>query len=304
MRLLRGLFAGLGLGLALIPVTGALALPVQEVPVTGIAPPQPAGPLASVDDLEAQMLSIINNERAAAGVGAVQMQPWAQGVARAHSQDMAAAGSLWHNLTGFMGPGHSVLGSPFLGENAAFSSTLGGCDGILFSDPPHRAITLDARFNYVGVGVAYGAGNYVYLTEDFAQIGSSGHAAAAPATSAQAAPAPAVTRGPVAPRVAVVRPATPAVQPVAAAPVPTPTPVVVSDTQPAPAPSPVVVPQPVAAKAQPVKLVDARPAGNRAPVLLALGLGVVLLAGLAGVAATTLKAILPVTMKGTSRFKR
>src|SRR5882672_7681453 len=75
--------------------------------VTAPAPSQPDGPVASVDELEAQMLSMINAERAAAGVGAVQQIGWAHSVARQHSQDMAAAGDIWHNMAGFIAQGRA-----------------------------------------------------------------------------------------------------------------------------------------------------------------------------------------------------
>src|SRR5205823_4855302 len=131
---------------------------------------QPDGPVGSVDELEAQMLSMINAERAAAGVGAVQQIAWAHSVARQHSQDMAAAGDIWHNIAGFVAQGRAAMGASYLGENVAMDSTLAAGDALLYSDIPHRNITLDGRFNYVGLGIALDSKNWVYVTEDFAQI--------------------------------------------------------------------------------------------------------------------------------------
>src|SRR5438874_8429563 len=88
----------------------------SEQPVTAPAPPQPPGPLPSVDELEAQMLSMVNAERAAAGVGAVQQIEWAHSVAQQHSQDMAAAGDIWHNIAGFIDQGRGAMGATYLGE--------------------------------------------------------------------------------------------------------------------------------------------------------------------------------------------
>ena len=171
----------------------------SEQPATAPAPPQPPGPLPSVDELEAQMLSMVNAERAAAGVGAVQQVGWSHSVARQHAQDMAAAGDIWHNIAGFINRGHGALRATYLGENVAMDSTLAADDALLYSDIPHRNVTLDRRFNSVGVGIALDSKNWVYVTEDFAQIlgGAAPQAAglvnahAAPAVSAPAARAPA-----------------------------------------------------------------------------------------------------------------
>ena len=134
------------------------------------------------------MLAKINAQRAAVGAPAVQVQPWARTVAQAHSRDMVAADNLFHNLAGYMQVGRQAMGATELGENVGMDSTLDSVDALLYSDPPHRAITLDARFNYVGIGIALTAQNWVYLTEDFSQI-PGGARAAAPVTQAIAPPA-------------------------------------------------------------------------------------------------------------------
>lgn len=164
---------GAALLLTAIPATTAFADSNQtgtEAAATAPAPPQPAGPVPSVDVLEAQMLSMINAERADVGVGPVQPIDWAHSVAVQHSQDMAAAGDIWHNIAGFIDQGRSAMRATYLGENVAMDSTLAADDALLYSDIPHRTVLLDARFNYVGVGIALDSKNWVYVTEDFAQI--------------------------------------------------------------------------------------------------------------------------------------
>ena len=144
------------------------------------------------------MLSMVNAERAAAGAGPVQQVGWAHSVARQHAQDMAAAADIWHNITGFIDRGHSALRATYLGENVAMDSTLAADDALLYSDIPHRNVTLDRRFNTVGLGIALDSRNWVYVTEDFAQIpgwaapraagsaNGNAHAAAVPAPVAPA----------------------------------------------------------------------------------------------------------------------
>jgi len=238
---------------------------------TAPAPPQPDGPVGSVDELEAQMLSMINAERAAAGVGAVQQIGWAHSVAQQHSQDMAAAGDIWHNITGFIAQGRAAMGASYLGENVAMDSTLAANDALLYSDIPHRNITLDSRFNYVGLGIALDSKNWVYVTEDFAQIpgGPSQRTALAVTRPVATQPAP-VAKPPVA-KAAVVR-APVAKAPVAVAttkPAPIKAPVVAAALAPAaattvaakPAPAPAVA-APAPPPAQPVQAISAKPVSH------------------------------------------
>jgi len=201
----------------------------SQQPASAPAPPQPPGPLPSVDELEAQMLSMVNAERAAAGVGSVQQVGWAHSVARQHAQDMAAAGDIWHNAD-FVARGHSALRATYLGENVAMDSTLAADDALLYSDIPHRNVTLDRRFNAVGLGIALDARNWVYVTEDFAQIpgwapqaAGSANAHAATVATAPVARAP-VPKAPVA-RASVVSANKPQVVAAAPAPAPVPAPV-------------------------------------------------------------------------------
>jgi hypothetical protein len=141
---------------------------------------------------------------------------------------MAAAGDIWHNIAGFINRGHSALRATYLGENVAMDSTLAADDALLYSDIPHRNVTLDRRFNTVGLGIALDSRNWVYVTEDFAQIPgwAAPHAAGSASAHVAAAPAP-VARAPVA-RAAVAKaslvttnkPQVVAVAPPASAPVP------------------------------------------------------------------------------------
>jgi hypothetical protein len=190
--------------------------------VPGVSPT--VAPQPSVDDLEAQMLSLLNGERQAAGVPPVQEQPWAHSIAREHSQEMAAAGNIWHNMTGYMNQGHQVIGAIYLGENVSMDHSLEANDARLFASPGHHQNIVDPRFDYIGIGIALDANNWVYVTEDFSQIprgmvAQSVKPAAIPAP-APAPPASEPARSPPvsAPAPAPPRPAAPALSPQAAAP--------------------------------------------------------------------------------------
>jgi uncharacterized protein YkwD len=248
---------------------------------TAPAPSQPVGPVATVDELEAQMLSMINAERAAAGVGPVQQIGWAHSVAQQHSQDMAAAGDIWHNIAGFIDQGRGAMGATYLGENVAMDSTLAANDALLYSDIPHRNITLDGRFNYVGLGIALDSKNWVYVTEDFAQIPgrpSQGSAVAitkpvasqpapvakAPVAKAPAAKAPVikapVIKAPV--TIAVAKPPTIKAQVVAAVPAPAAVAAVAAEPAPAPPVAAPAAPADQPAHAQPAQAISAKPVSH------------------------------------------
>ncbi|MCW3044229.1 MAG: hypothetical protein JWL57_2387, partial [Actinobacteria bacterium] len=102
--------------LASHPLAAHLIAAQEQVPPDPTAPSvAPASaPQPSIDDLEAEMLARVNAKRAAAGVGPLQDQSWAQSVARQHSQEMANAGTIWHNMAGYMDQGHQALGATYL----------------------------------------------------------------------------------------------------------------------------------------------------------------------------------------------
>src|SRR2546429_383641 len=101
---------------------------------------------------------------AADGVPPLQNQPWAHSVARQHSEQMAGAGEIWHNTAGYMNQGHQVLGASYLGENVSMDRTLEANDALLFASPEHHQNIVDPRFNFVGIGIARDAKNWVYVT--------------------------------------------------------------------------------------------------------------------------------------------
>lgn len=248
-----------------------------EVAATAPAPSQLGTAILPVAQLEAQMLSMINAERAAAGVGPVVTQSWSQSTAEQHSQAMAAAGDIFHNMTGYMDVARGILGATALGENVGMDSTLAAVDSLLFADPPHQAITLDGRYNTVGVGIAYDAKNWVYLTEDFAAIPGAG-------TVTRAA-APVVAKAPVVKAPVVAKPVAPTVVtvPKPAVTTPAPAPVVPAPVAPAPVAATPVVPSPAAPAPTPTHLAAAPVAATSAfrPVT-AIGLALLCLMALVG----------------------
>ncbi|HMC04710.1 MAG TPA: CAP domain-containing protein, partial [Actinomycetota bacterium] len=213
--------------------------------VTPTAAPQPP-----VDDLEAQMLSLLNDERETAGLAPLQDQPWAHSIAREHSQQMAGAGDIWHDTAGYMGQGHRVLGATVLGENVSMDKTLEANDARLFASPGHHQNIVDPRFNYVGIGIALDANGWVYVTQDFSDIP---HGVVAQSVKPAAAPAP----------------VQPASAPAASSPVPAPAPVPPKPPAPTLSPQAAAPPAPVPPAPAVAAPVLAAPAPGRVPTAAA-----------------------------------
>ena len=214
--------------LGLIAPVLVAAITIAPLPANASTPAVAAPASATSDEFTAANFASVNSQRAAAGVAPLQMQTWAEGVAQVHSLDMANAGDIFHNMTGYMALGRSAMGASYLGENVAMGTNLDYAQNALITSPLHRKNTLDPRFNFVGIGAATDAAGQVYITEDFAQINGGSAQPAAPGAPIQApvvvptpkpvaapvtvaAPRPAVAPKPVvAPRVAA---STPAVAP-------------------------------------------------------------------------------------------
>lgn len=229
----------------------------------------------TVPEMQAALLADLNRERAAAGLGSLTTQPWAQSVAMAHSADMATARDIWHNYSGFVDVAHQAVNAYVNGENVGMAYTLDQADAALMASPSHRSNILYPLFNEVGIGIARDPIGYVYVTEDFVDIRPPGATASAPAhatTAAQvAATSPTAPAPPTPPAPAV----TPAVTPPPAA-----TPIV-------PPPSPQVR-APAASsggrQGQPLAAGPARLSAHRSgfpwPLALLATLGAFLVAGL------------------------
>jgi hypothetical protein len=85
--------------------------------------------------------------------------------ARAHSQQMAVSGGIFHStnlpaIAGAVAPNWRSAG-----ENVGVGGSVSVLDSALMNSAPHRANILGG-YNYVGIGVAYN-GNRMYVTEMF-----------------------------------------------------------------------------------------------------------------------------------------
>jgi hypothetical protein len=132
---------------------------------------------------ESDFIARINSLRASRGLGAVQSHPVLTAKAQGWAAHMAATGCLCHSN---LSDGVSVSWSK-LGENVGRGPSVGSLHDAFVNSPAHQANMLDGRFNYVGVGVAYGGGQ-MWVAEVFMQSSGGGGGGGGGASAAPAAP--------------------------------------------------------------------------------------------------------------------
>ncbi len=129
----------------------------------------------ATDPLEAQVLTLINAERAALGLNAVLLDLGLDRAAEAHSLDMATNGCFSHDscngglwstrIQGYYNE-NTTLGEIIAAGYATAESVVAGW----MNSPGHKANILDASFKVAGVGLVSGVAgsNYpTYWTVDF-----------------------------------------------------------------------------------------------------------------------------------------
>jgi uncharacterized protein YkwD len=122
-------------------------------------------------DLEAQMLELVNRERAAAGLKPLAPDPELTEVARRHSADMFARGYFAHVNPEGRSPFDrmTAAGVKFrtAGENLALAPTLQIAHTGLMNSPGHRANILQPSFGRLGIGIMDGGRRGLMVSQEF-----------------------------------------------------------------------------------------------------------------------------------------
>jgi uncharacterized protein YkwD len=122
-------------------------------------------------DLEAEMLQLVNQERAAHGLNPLTADTELRGVARMHSEDMFARGYFSHNTPDGDNPFDRIraagLRYVLAGENLALAQTVTLAHNGLMDSPGHRANILRANFSRVGIGIMDGGRYGLMVTQKF-----------------------------------------------------------------------------------------------------------------------------------------
>jgi uncharacterized protein YkwD len=190
---------------ATTPPTTAPSATVPPVTQPAPAPSAGAHPSPGVDSAgAAQLLDLVNQVRAEAGLGTLVTRDDIVSIAVGHSQDMANQSLLFHNDNLFSPAVRASLGAGALGENVDMNFNIPAVHAAFMNSPHHLANIVDPRFTAAGFGVVIDAAGDYWVTEDFAQIKGIAAPRSAPRPpAARAATSPA---GPPRARVAAVAP--------------------------------------------------------------------------------------------------
>ena len=122
-------------------------------------------------DLEAQMLELVNQERAAVGLDPLEADPEMLPVARAHSADMFARGYFSHQTPEGKSPFDRIREADVrfrtAGENLALAPTVEIAHRGLMNSPGHRENILRPQFGRVGIGILAGGRHGIMVTQKF-----------------------------------------------------------------------------------------------------------------------------------------
>jgi uncharacterized protein YkwD len=122
-------------------------------------------------DLEAEMLALINRERAADGLAPLEADPEMREVAVKHSADMFERGYFSHNTPEGESPFDRMREDDVrfrtAGENLALAPSLQIAHTGLMNSPGHRANILRPQFGRVGIAILDGGRRGLMITQNF-----------------------------------------------------------------------------------------------------------------------------------------
>jgi uncharacterized protein YkwD len=122
-------------------------------------------------DAEHQLLSLVNRDRAQAGLPALRLDEGLSKAARKHSAEMMARHQLSHQFSGEPELQQRIANDSKLqfdetGENVGYAESLERVENGFMHSPPHRKNLLTPEYNVVGFGIAR-SGDMLYVTQDF-----------------------------------------------------------------------------------------------------------------------------------------
>lgn len=137
-------------------------LPPKPAPVRPTAPvisKQPSAPTAAPSGPTAEVVALVNKERAKAGCSALTVNAKLTTAALNHSKDMAAHSTMSHTGSDGSDPGERITRAGYAwmtyGENVAYGySTPEQVMTGWMNSPGHRQNILNCEFKEIGVGLA------------------------------------------------------------------------------------------------------------------------------------------------------
>ncbi|WP_369166855.1 sigma-70 family RNA polymerase sigma factor [Streptomyces sp. R28] len=147
-----------------VPTPSPSTRPTRSASSTPLAQPSPTGAVA-------QVVALVNKERANAGCGPLDEDPQLNQAALGHSEDMDARDFFDHTNPDGADPGQRITAAGYTwstyGENIAQGQqTPEAVMDAWMNSPGHRANILNCSFKDIGVGIHDGAGG-PWWTQDF-----------------------------------------------------------------------------------------------------------------------------------------
>ncbi|MFB6812313.1 CAP domain-containing protein [Streptomyces sp. NPDC056387] len=151
------------------PAATRPAKPAPARPTAPAVPAKPAAPAPTASGPAAEVVALVNEERAKVGCPALTVNAKLTAAAVNHSQDMAAHSNMSHTGSDGSDPGQRITASGFswmtYGENVAYGySTPQQVMTGWMNSPGHRENILNCAFKEIGVGLAQPNS---YWTQDF-----------------------------------------------------------------------------------------------------------------------------------------
>ena len=120
---------------------------------------------------ERQMVELVNQERAKAGLAPLTVVPQLVEIARIKSRDMVTANYFGHNSPNFGSTFNLVkqwgIRYTYGGENLAGAANVATAHRMLMASAGHRANILNPRFNRIGIGIVRGGVYGAFFTQIF-----------------------------------------------------------------------------------------------------------------------------------------
>ncbi|MEV6028044.1 sigma-70 family RNA polymerase sigma factor [Streptomyces sp. NPDC052036] len=153
------------------PAKKSASAPASSARPPQTAPTTPQQAQATPTGTVAQVVALVNKERAAAGCGPLTENGLLEQAAQAHSDDMAARNFFAHTNPDGADPGQRITAAGYrwstYGENIAEGQqTPQAVMDSWMNSPGHRANILNCSFKEIGVGVHRGSGG-PWWTQDF-----------------------------------------------------------------------------------------------------------------------------------------
>jgi Uncharacterized protein with SCP/PR1 domains len=120
---------------------------------------------------EQQALTLLNKDRAANGLPALQANSQLTQLARNYANDMISRGFFSHynpeGLSPFDRMQRAGISYKYAGENLAINTSVATAENAFMTSAGHRANILNTNYNEVGIGVVHNTKGQVYVVQEF-----------------------------------------------------------------------------------------------------------------------------------------